>query len=180
MSAKVESKKFGKGTRSVPHHSEKAQKWYPAEDEAKPRKVCSGARFPASTVPMGVGLQKRGGASSVGMGGYWRWIKVWTTTTTTTVRNVKWLSHRDAKKRRPPTLDTDFAAARNAHNAQRTLRHDHQEMGNICKGFSGATDMNDELTRKRHKTTNHLKQQYRSARPSAPGSRARPCSPARS
>lgn len=39
MSAKVESKKFGKGTRSVPHHSEKAQKWYPAEADAQPRKV---------------------------------------------------------------------------------------------------------------------------------------------
>lgn len=39
MSAKVESKKFGKATRSVPHHSEKAQKWYPAEDVAQPRKV---------------------------------------------------------------------------------------------------------------------------------------------
>lgn len=40
MSAKVETKKFGKGERSVPHHSEKAQKWYPAEDDAQPRKVC--------------------------------------------------------------------------------------------------------------------------------------------
>lgn len=39
MSAKVETKKFGKGERSVPHHSEKAQKWYPAEDDAQPRKV---------------------------------------------------------------------------------------------------------------------------------------------
>lgn len=44
MSAKVESKKFGKGTRSVPHHSEKAQKWYPAEADAQPRKVR--LRFP--------------------------------------------------------------------------------------------------------------------------------------
>jgi large subunit ribosomal protein L6e len=33
------TKTFGKSTRSVPHPSEKAQKWYPAEDEAKPRKV---------------------------------------------------------------------------------------------------------------------------------------------
>ncbi|KAJ4394615.1 60S ribosomal protein L6 [Gnomoniopsis smithogilvyi] len=39
MSAKVETKKFGKSERSVPHHSEKAQKWYAAEDESKPRKV---------------------------------------------------------------------------------------------------------------------------------------------
>lgn len=43
MSAQVETKKFGKGTRAVPHHSEKAQKWYPAEDDAKPRQVrCDG------------------------------------------------------------------------------------------------------------------------------------------
>ncbi|KAK0754155.1 ribosomal protein L6e-domain-containing protein [Schizothecium vesticola] len=33
------SKQFGKSTRSVPAASEKAQKWYPAEDESKPRKV---------------------------------------------------------------------------------------------------------------------------------------------
>lgn len=39
MSAKVENKKFGKGERAVPHHSDKAQKWYAAEDENKDRKV---------------------------------------------------------------------------------------------------------------------------------------------
>ncbi|KAK1826161.1 ribosomal protein L6e-domain-containing protein [Podospora conica] len=33
------SKQFGKSTRSVPAAAEKAQKWYPAEDESKPRKV---------------------------------------------------------------------------------------------------------------------------------------------
>jgi len=33
------TKTFGKSTRTVPNASEKAQKWYPAEDEAKPRKV---------------------------------------------------------------------------------------------------------------------------------------------
>ena len=33
------SKKFGKGERTVPHHSEKASKYYPAIDEAVPRKV---------------------------------------------------------------------------------------------------------------------------------------------
>jgi len=33
-------KTFGKSTREVPHHSQKAKKWYPAEDEAQPRKVC--------------------------------------------------------------------------------------------------------------------------------------------
>ncbi|KAJ4295712.1 60S ribosomal protein L6 [Collariella sp. IMI 366227] len=33
------TKTFGKSTRSVPHPTEKAQKWYPAEDEAQPRKV---------------------------------------------------------------------------------------------------------------------------------------------
>lgn len=41
MSSKTDptTKKFGKGERTVPHHSKKAQKWYPAEDEAKPKKV---------------------------------------------------------------------------------------------------------------------------------------------
>ncbi|KAI1845596.1 hypothetical protein JX265_010483 [Neoarthrinium moseri] len=33
------SKKFGKSTREVPHHSQKAQKWYPADDESKPKTV---------------------------------------------------------------------------------------------------------------------------------------------
>lgn len=41
MSAKTEptSKKFGKGSRTVPHHSEKAQKWYPADDAPANKKV---------------------------------------------------------------------------------------------------------------------------------------------
>lgn len=33
------SKTFGKSTREVPHHSQKAQKWYPAEDEVQHKKV---------------------------------------------------------------------------------------------------------------------------------------------
>jgi hypothetical protein len=33
------SKKFGKSTREVPHHSQKAQKWYPADDESQPKSV---------------------------------------------------------------------------------------------------------------------------------------------
>jgi len=39
--SKVEhkTKKFGKSERTVPHHTQKAKKFYPAEDEAKPRKV---------------------------------------------------------------------------------------------------------------------------------------------
>ncbi|KAI9790248.1 MAG: hypothetical protein M1816_005273 [Peltula sp. TS41687] len=33
-------KQFGKGgEREIPHHSQKAKKWYPAEDETKPKKV---------------------------------------------------------------------------------------------------------------------------------------------
>ena len=32
-------KKFGKSEREVPHHSQKAKKWYPAEDIKQPRKV---------------------------------------------------------------------------------------------------------------------------------------------
>ena len=33
------TKKFGKGERQIPHHSHKAKKYYPAEDESKPKKV---------------------------------------------------------------------------------------------------------------------------------------------
>jgi hypothetical protein len=40
MSATTQKKTFGKSTREVPHHSQKAKKWYPAEDEAVPKKVC--------------------------------------------------------------------------------------------------------------------------------------------
>ncbi|TVY93903.1 60S ribosomal protein L6-B [Lachnellula willkommii] len=36
----TQKKTFGKSTREVPHHSQKAKKWYPAEDEAAPKKVC--------------------------------------------------------------------------------------------------------------------------------------------
>ncbi|KAI9840131.1 MAG: hypothetical protein M1837_001892 [Sclerophora amabilis] len=32
-------KKFGKGEREVPHQSQKANKWYPTEDEYQPKKV---------------------------------------------------------------------------------------------------------------------------------------------
>ncbi|KAH7375972.1 60S ribosomal protein L6-2 [Plectosphaerella cucumerina] len=41
MSAKAESqtKKFGSGTREVPAASQKAQKWYPADDEPQAKKV---------------------------------------------------------------------------------------------------------------------------------------------
>ncbi|KAL9109361.1 MAG: hypothetical protein Q9227_005991 [Pyrenula ochraceoflavens] len=37
--AKPQTKKFGKGERTIPHHTQKASKWYPAEDEAQPRKA---------------------------------------------------------------------------------------------------------------------------------------------
>ena len=36
-----QTKTFGKSTREVPHHSQKARKFYPAEDEAVARKVCA-------------------------------------------------------------------------------------------------------------------------------------------
>ncbi|KAI1176731.1 ribosomal protein L6e-domain-containing protein [Nemania sp. FL0916] len=39
MSQPSTQKKFGKSTREVPHHTQKAQKWYPATDEPKPKKV---------------------------------------------------------------------------------------------------------------------------------------------
>ncbi|KAE8453794.1 hypothetical protein EG329_009306 [Mollisiaceae sp. DMI_Dod_QoI] len=34
-----QTKTFGKSTREVPHHTQKAKKWYPAEDESQPKKV---------------------------------------------------------------------------------------------------------------------------------------------
>lgn len=37
------TKKFGKSERTVPHHTQKAKKFYPAEDESKPKKVCKAA-----------------------------------------------------------------------------------------------------------------------------------------
>lgn len=37
--AQSQKKTFGKSTREVPHHSQKAKKWYPAEDEAQAKKV---------------------------------------------------------------------------------------------------------------------------------------------
>ena len=39
MSAEPQTKKFGKGERVVPHHSQKAQKWYSTEDESRAKKV---------------------------------------------------------------------------------------------------------------------------------------------
>ena len=33
------TKKFGKGERHVPHHSTKAKRYYPAEDETQPKQV---------------------------------------------------------------------------------------------------------------------------------------------
>ena len=37
--AEHKTKKFGKTERKIPHHTQKAKKFYPAEDDAKPRKV---------------------------------------------------------------------------------------------------------------------------------------------
>ncbi|KAJ5628095.1 60S ribosomal protein L6 [Penicillium lividum] len=34
-----QTKQFGKGQRTVPHPSQQAQKWYPVDDESKPKKV---------------------------------------------------------------------------------------------------------------------------------------------
>ncbi|KAK7923190.1 50S ribosomal protein L6e [Apiospora marii] len=52
------SKKFGKSTREVPHHSQKAQKWYPADDEAQPKAVRKTVRAwaPRSTLQPGTVL----------------------------------------------------------------------------------------------------------------------------
>jgi large subunit ribosomal protein L6e len=37
---KPATKKFGKGERSIPHHTQKASKYYPAVDVAVAKKVC--------------------------------------------------------------------------------------------------------------------------------------------
>lgn len=42
MSAKAQTKTFGKSTREVPASSDKARKWYPADDESEPKQVSSG------------------------------------------------------------------------------------------------------------------------------------------
>lgn len=34
-----QTKQFGKGQRTVPHPALQAQKWYPVDDESKPKKV---------------------------------------------------------------------------------------------------------------------------------------------
>merc|ERR1712000_500004 len=44
MSAKPTSKTFGKTTREVPAPSEKAKKWYPADDDAENKKVRKAVR----------------------------------------------------------------------------------------------------------------------------------------
>ncbi|KAH6678332.1 putative 60S ribosomal protein L6-B [Halenospora varia] len=53
-----QKKTFGKSTREVPHHSQKAKKWYPAEDEAVPRKVRKSIRpsTPRATLTPGAVL----------------------------------------------------------------------------------------------------------------------------
>jgi len=56
--AKSSTKKFGKTERTIPHHSQKASKWYPAEDEAAPKKVRKSikAHVPRSTLTPGTVL----------------------------------------------------------------------------------------------------------------------------
>jgi large subunit ribosomal protein L6e len=39
--AEGQTKKFGASERKIPHHSEKASKYYPAEDERQPKTVRS-------------------------------------------------------------------------------------------------------------------------------------------
>jgi hypothetical protein len=41
MADKPTTKKYAKGERSIPHASQKASKYYPAEDVAAPKKVCA-------------------------------------------------------------------------------------------------------------------------------------------
>lgn len=44
---KPTTQKFSKGERSIPHHSQKASKYYPADDVAVPKKVRSNRQQPA-------------------------------------------------------------------------------------------------------------------------------------
>ena len=45
------TQKFSKGERSIPHHSQKASKYYPAEDVAVPKKVRSQIRQHGRSMP---------------------------------------------------------------------------------------------------------------------------------
>jgi len=56
--AKPSTKKFGKTERTIPHHSQKASKWYPTEDEAAPKKVRKtiNAHVPRSSLTPGTVL----------------------------------------------------------------------------------------------------------------------------
>ena len=65
------TKTFGKSTRSVPHATEKAQKWYPAEDEAKPRKVRWMHSFSGLILGWRESWERQTGWNSIG-------IRVWT------------------------------------------------------------------------------------------------------
>lgn len=58
MSVEHSTKKFGKSERTIPHHSQKASKWYPAEDEATPKKVRKSikAHVPRSSLTPGTVL----------------------------------------------------------------------------------------------------------------------------
>jgi large subunit ribosomal protein L6e len=51
-----QKKTFGKSTREVPHHTQKAKKWYPAEDEVQPKKVGSitstSTESPRASIPV--------------------------------------------------------------------------------------------------------------------------------
>ena len=44
--AEHKTKEFGNSERTIPHHIEKARKFYPVEDEAKPKKVRQLITFP--------------------------------------------------------------------------------------------------------------------------------------
>ena len=48
MSSKAQTKKFQGGQRTVPHHLEKASKYYPAEEDRKPKTVSGTCDSPDS------------------------------------------------------------------------------------------------------------------------------------
>ena len=49
------TKKFSKGEREIPHHTERAKKWYPTDDIVQPRKVGIPAPFAWRDVEASVG-----------------------------------------------------------------------------------------------------------------------------
>jgi large subunit ribosomal protein L6e len=85
--AKPTTKKFGKGgERSIPHHSQKASKYYPAEDVAQPKKVC--CRIFTSRARIRHGIVARGLLAAE------LWLSIWILKWWARMRELKLEHHR--------------------------------------------------------------------------------------